>query len=83
MRPRRGKNNQTVPLYEECALWDSLLNAPFLRRISWESSPQRQGAVVLQAFNTSTFPEFTAGLVCRSWGREEVGLLLEVMGGGG
>lgn len=44
MRPRRGKNNQTVPLYEECALWDSLLNAPFLWRISWESSLHRQGA---------------------------------------
>lgn len=44
MRPRRGKNNQTVPLYEECALWDSLLNAPFLWRISWESSAHRQGA---------------------------------------
>lgn len=68
MRPRRRKNNQTVPLYEECALWDSLLNAPFFaQRIRWESSAETELSV-LQAFNTSTFPEFMARLVCMSWG---------------
>lgn len=66
MRPRRGENNQTVPLYEECALLDFLLNAPLLEVLSAET-----GCSVLQAFNTSTFPEFMAQLVCRSlrgWG---------------
>lgn len=39
----------------------------FAQRIRWESSAETELSV-LQAFNTSTFSEFMARLVCMSWG---------------
>lgn len=72
MRPRRGKNYQTVPLYEECALWESLLNVPFLCKLSSEFSLQRQGARFNKLLTPARFqnlrPHLYAGVGGGCWG---------------